>query len=312
MLVSIVIPVYNRAKVVSRTLNSVLEQSHRPIQLVLVDNDSSDDTMPVLRHFRVAHDSEDFRVDIVQEKRHTAGAARNKGFAIARGEWIMFFDSDDVMHPSLVASYVAQVKAGHADLVVVKCRLHLCDGRCRNLPFFTSDLLANELLYSIVATQRYMVHRPLLEQAGKWSEDLPCWNDLELGVRLLLQNPTVAFIDRALVHIYESGEASITGTAFSDKCGEWERALDAVQSHIACSTLKNKNRYLRLVDYRRIVLAGRYAAEGKPQQGKALYANACARLSRASLLLRFAMPLLYAWIGRGGRGTSRIARLLVR
>ena len=79
MLVSIIIPVYNRAHIVGPTLDSVVVQTHRPLQLVLVDNLSSDNTLEVLRSFKASHEQADFQIDVVQEPHHTASAARNRG-----------------------------------------------------------------------------------------------------------------------------------------------------------------------------------------------------------------------------------------
>ena len=110
MEVSIIIPVYNRASVVPTTLQTVLAQTHRPLQVVLVDNDSTDDTRQVLERFREDHDCEDFKVVVTNEAHHTAGAARNRGFEHATGEWVMFFDSDDLMDMDLVASYVKVIE----------------------------------------------------------------------------------------------------------------------------------------------------------------------------------------------------------
>ena len=80
MEVSIIIPVYNRASVVPATLQSVVAQTYRPLQVVLVDNDSTDDTLQVLETFKKEHPGEGFNVVITNEAHHTAGAARNRGF----------------------------------------------------------------------------------------------------------------------------------------------------------------------------------------------------------------------------------------
>ena len=116
MEVTIIIPVYNRADVVQATLDSVVAQTHRPLQLVLVDNCSTDNTLQVLETFRKEHPS--LNVVITQEQHHTAGAARNRGFEQATGEWVLFFDSDDQMEPGLVASYYLENTGAGAAIVL--------------------------------------------------------------------------------------------------------------------------------------------------------------------------------------------------
>ena len=115
MLFTVIIPVYNRATVVQRTLETVLSQTYRPLQLVLVDNCSTDRSLQVLQQFKQCHEADDFLIDIVQEPHHTAGAARNRGFGQARGEWVMFFDSDDEMAAYLVETYFDEVSRRSGD-----------------------------------------------------------------------------------------------------------------------------------------------------------------------------------------------------
>ncbi len=305
---SIVIPVYNRAQVVQRTLASVLAQTYRPLQVVLVDNCSTDNTLQVLNDFRARHAASDLEVVVVQEEHHTAGAARNRGFAEATGRWVMFFDSDDEMAPTLAEQYMARCP-GH-DIVAVKARLHKADGSYRSLAFATRDLMANQIIHSILATQRYCVRSELAAEAGLWDENLPGWNDWEMGVRLLLKRPRMAFIDHTLVTINESGEQSITGTSFGSKRGQWEQVIDQVEQEIAKSDLRQRERYLRLLDYKRVVLAAHYSREGHDDWAQELYQAAYKRMSRR-WLARIATPLLYRRIKSGKRGAGQIARIVI-
>ena len=199
MEVSIIIPVYNRAHIVGATLDSVVAQTHRPLQVVLVDNYSTDDTLQVLETFKKEHPSLD--VVVTREEHRTAGAARNHGFELATGEWVLFFDSDDIMEPELVESYVknienATAKGNQPDLVCSRSTLVFPDGSQREAPFHKSDLFANHILHGQLATQRYAVRREFFASTDGWNINLPSWNDWELGMRLLLANPKVAYMTR--------------------------------------------------------------------------------------------------------------------
>lgn len=314
MLFTIIIPVYNRAEIVKPTLDSVLAQTYRPLQVILVDNDSSDDSLKVLQEFQAQHSADGFEVVVAQESHHTASATRNRGFAEAKGDWVLFFDSDDTMRPTLVESYRNAITqhSGALDLVATKACLHSLDGSQRELPFFTTDLFANQILHSILATQRYAVRREYFEKFGGWNNDVLQWDDWELGIRLMLGQPRVATISDALVDIYESGEASITGTNFSDRTGRWEQALDEATHQVANSNHPEKERMLHLIDFRRIVLAAHYAKEGKIEAARELYAPAYLRLATDSPLRRLILPLLYRITSKGLRGASRLAKCLIR
>ena len=309
MKVSIVIPVYNRATVVGRTLDSVLAQTHRPLQLVLVDNCSDDNTLQVLDDFKRAHAAADFEVLVVQEARHTAGAARNYGLEHATADWVMFFDSDDVMKPRLVERYVSRIEreGGEVDMVTARGRLVLPDGASRELPFYRRDIFA-----------RYIVRRDFVNAADAWNIELPGWNDWEMGMRLLLARPRLAFLTcRPLIEVNHSGDDSITGTEFHSRAGQWERVIDIVENEVRCSMLKGRERYYRLLDYRRLVLAAHYEREDHPELAKPLCRAAYASLAQSYDNSRrwrwFVAPTvrrLFARIVAGKRGSAQVARLI--
>ncbi len=90
---SVIVPTYNRARLIRRTIDSVVAQNFEDWELIIVDDGSTDDTEAVVRSF----DSEKIRYfKKVNEER---GAARNYGLEQARGKYVNFFDSDDLMYP---------------------------------------------------------------------------------------------------------------------------------------------------------------------------------------------------------------------
>ena len=89
--ITIIIPVYNRAEVVKATLDSVAMQLYRPIDVILVDNNSSDNTLEVLNEWKQAVESDDFRVKVLSESNPGATAARNRGLKEVTTPYTMFF-----------------------------------------------------------------------------------------------------------------------------------------------------------------------------------------------------------------------------
>ena len=325
MEVTIIIPVYNRASVVPATLQSVVEQTHRPLQVVLVDNDSTDDTLRVLETFKKEHPGEGFEVVITSESHHTAGAARNRGFEHATGEWVMFFDSDDLMEKDLVESYVkviekAKKKGRQLDLISAKSTLVFPDGGQRPAPFHKRDLFANHILHAQLATQRYAVRREFFASTDGWNINLPGWNDWELGLRLLLARPQVAYLGgKSRIIINHNGADSITGTEFHRRQGQWENVIDIMKNEMRCSQLKPKVRLRleRLLEYRRMVLAAQYEREGCADLAKPLCREAYQKLQdtyrnsrRWRWLVAPVTRRLFSRIAAGKRGSARIARLI--
>ena len=317
MLFTIIIPVYNRAQLVQRTLDTVVAQTYRPLQLVLVDNTSTDDSRQVLETFRRQHDQPGFQVIVTQESHHTAGAARNRGLDHATGQWLMFFDSDDEMEPRLVESY-AQLAGEQVDIISARATLVFPDGTPREAPFFKRDILANQILHSQLATQRFAVRREFFLATDGWNIDLPGWNDWELAMRLLRARPRITFMDGPpLIRINHHGNDSITGTEFHTRAGQWERAIDLAQAQVLNSDLPDKARYLRLLDYRRLVLAAHYQREGHHELAGPLRQQALAALRDSydnNCRWRWMVAPVTRWMYRcivdGKRGSARIARRL--
>lgn len=313
MEVSIIIPVCNRAEIVKRTLKSVVEQTYRPLHVILVDNNSTDGTYSTLEEFKRLNADENFRVTVLQEPRQGASIARNAGLKSADSEWVMFFDSDDTMDAPLVESYVNKIREadGAADLVVTRSDVVKLNGLKRQQPYFEKDLIKYHILDSCLNTPRYIVRREFFIQAGTWNESLLGWDDWELGMRLLLQHPRIAFMgDAVMVHVFSS-RASITGTDMKSRCGEWERVIDLIDGLIRKSDEPRKDTYLKYVEYRRILLAGQYAFDGLHAEADALYRNTYSRV-RNDRTMRWLYPLFYKFIGIGGIGTTRILKLLIK
>ena len=88
-LVSVIIPTYNTARYVQESINSVLEQDYPSIQLIVIDDGSTDETVDIIRRYGE-------RVVWLTQQNQGAAAARNAGLAVAQGEYIAFLDSDDV------------------------------------------------------------------------------------------------------------------------------------------------------------------------------------------------------------------------
>lgn len=112
--VSVVIPTYNRASVLSRAINSVLSQSFEDLELVIVDDGSTDETEEVIRSY------DDPRIEYIRfEVNKGANTARKTGIEAAKGRYISFLDSDDKWLPSKVEQQVKRFNTGSKDVGLV-------------------------------------------------------------------------------------------------------------------------------------------------------------------------------------------------
>ena len=311
--VSIIIPVYNRANLVPRTLKTVLEQTYRPLQLVLVDNFSTDDSLVVLNQFKIDNNAPDFEVIVTQEKQHTASAARNRGMQFATGEYLMFFDSDDLMDRRLIQKYVNAFESSPQQVDVIICRRNQVNdiGEKTAMPLYKKDLIANHILHSVLATQAFCARHDFIRNIV-WNNNISHWNDFEYGLRILLAKPVIGYLEgKPRVDVIYGGENSITGTNFSVNHGKWEISLRTMVLDIKNSSLLNKQRYYDLLYYRLLVLAAHYHREGHPELAKPTAQKAYSVLNR-KWIYRKVMPRLFKRIVRGKRGSARIAHWIIK
>ena len=303
---TIVIPIFNREKIVKATLDSVASQSLRPLNVILVDNNSSDNTLNVLEDWKRQVESSEFRVTVLCEKKPGATAARNRGLKEVTTPYTMFFDSDDLMSPSHAQRAVdAFTQNPHLDIVGWDVEVITLEGTSARLRFCDKNTLYNHIFHTTFATQRFAARTELFRKVGGWNESLLVWDDYELGVKIQLSNPTIKkLIGETTVKVVSQQE-SITGTDFSSKSSYWECALNAtdkVLDNARCFSMK------KYIEVRRIILAGFYEQEGNHADAQRLLGEV---LSRSGWYRRLIMRFFYYIISHGGRGIALLAKPLL-
>ncbi len=298
---SIVIPVKNREKLIIRCLDSAFNQSYRPIRLIVVDNNSTDGTLKAVEDWKERHESEDFSVKIVSETRPGAAAARNRGLLEVDTDYMLFFDSDDVMLPELAVT-VMETFDRNKKLDMVYWRTAYINDKEEVIPkrFAKFDLIKRQIYNAVLSTQAFALRTSFIKRIGAWNSSLTVWDDFELGLRILLNEPNMKGIFRVLVHIYPQKE-SLTGTNFYSKAGQWEAAINAMEKDANLAPDKLRQRILDMLLYRKVNLAAIYAREGYDELGEKLLERS---LSEADVKgwRKKLLYLLYHYTRKGGRG----------
>lgn len=306
---SVVVPVYNRAQLVGRTLESIKAQKRiEEVDVILVDNNSTDKTPEKLREFSEEARKDGIAVKVITEQKAGASAARNAGLREVVTDWVMFFDSDDEMLPGQIEKVLEAIERGKdTDLIMWTVEMELSNGKTRRTYIKPADdQIVAHMLHATLATQRYAVKKQFINSVGGWNEELRGWDDYELGLRLLLNNPKISFLggEQPLAKTYFT-EDSLTGRLFSAKSGEWEMALDYCEKAIINSG-RQELRYW--IDVRRMILAAEYSGEGSKEKARRLYAKTLENAMSARNVLKtvYLKHRLYK------RGTSTAARLLYK
>lgn len=115
VLVSIIIPVYNVEKFISETIESVLNQSFKAIEIILVDDGSKDSSLLICEKYLQI----DSRIKVLKQNNSGVSIARNNGLKIASGAYIFFMDSDDTLDSEFIATSYEIAKKNDSDIVVV-------------------------------------------------------------------------------------------------------------------------------------------------------------------------------------------------
>ena len=207
-LISIILPVFNREKTIIRSVNSVLNQTYKNFELIIVDDHSSDNTVSLLKNIN------DKRMIIIElDKNVGAAKARNIGISKSSGKLIAFQDSDDEwIKNKLEIQYKILKKSSKNVGVVYSGYFRYKDGIKEYLPPKKihpkeGKILKNLLLGNYI-TIHSMVKKECFEKVGGFDESLPRLQDWELWIRIAKYYNFV-FIDEPLVKVYYM-EDSIT------------------------------------------------------------------------------------------------------
>ena len=138
--ISIIVPVYNVEKYLERCVNSLRNQALREIEIILVDDSSTDSSLEICN--RMA--SEDDRIKVLHKVNEGAGMARNAALAVAAGEYIGFVDSDDFVEPEMFATLYERAQKYNSDLVIsgvlfVDGIMFSKEGECIRKAYFSED-----------------------------------------------------------------------------------------------------------------------------------------------------------------------------
>lgn len=185
--VTVFIPVHNREDYICTAVNSILGQTFTDFELLVVDDGSSDATLDRLSHYgdpRLRVESNPANLGIP--------ATRNRGLALARGEYIALLDSDDFAYPGRLARQVAWLDR-HRDIVQVGgwCSFMDADGQAlrkvRRQPLRAGDVHAHMLFHCPVVNRTVMARTAVLREYG-YREEFPRCQDYDLHQRLVQQH----------------------------------------------------------------------------------------------------------------------------
>lgn len=300
--VSVVIPTYNRADVLPRAVESVLDQTYRDLELLVVDDGSTDETLAYLDSV----DDERLRV-IEHETNRGANAARNTGIGAAAGEYVAFLDSDDEWRPRKLERQMDRVESPGTDYAAAYCddeRSH--DGLGGRAISAVASLLARaddegpveggeELVPEILAGNlnsgagsTLLVETDIADRIGGFDEDLDRFQDPEFLLRVV-QEGKLAYVDEPLIVRHETATPDPETIRRADE--------EYLAKHDAAVREAERSGY-RIRPTHELLLGKRFLEDGK-------FASASVHLLRADVPARHCPGLAWAaFTGFRGRTST--------
>jgi len=208
-MISIIIPLYNKGKLIERSINSVLSQDYRDFEILVIDDGSTDNSASFVAAFS------DPRVRYIYKENGGVSSARNRGMLEANGEWIYFLDADDEMHPGALAIYhqLIQKYPNHQLFTTNQDSRYSSNGKLLRMRLRLGNTLhssSNSILgfwlrlYSF-CPGTMLFKKDLIKETGLFDERKTFFEDLDFSLRLM-KNRSIGWTDFKSFVYYQSNE----------------------------------------------------------------------------------------------------------
>jgi glycosyltransferase involved in cell wall biosynthesis len=231
--VTVIVPCYNQSRFLGAALASVFAQTHERIEVIVVDDGSTDDIEGALEPYAGRAS-----LSVIRQENRGLAAARNRGLALARGSLIQFLDSDDWLHPQKIAlqAELLEAHAGvglvYSDYYLVYNDRDLCEqdtvaDRCADP--FNPDLFMTWWIQGVFPPCAALVRKEWIERVGGFNVTLQSYEDYELWLRMSAHGCRASYLPDRLAY-YRQHDSSMTAVSDTRRL---HLALQAARSELA-------------------------------------------------------------------------------
>ena len=197
--ISIVIPTLNRIGTLPRALDSVLNQTYQPSEIIVVDNGSSDGTINLLKERYPS-------IKLLSEKKLGVSAARNRGIRYSRFPWIALLDSDDAWEKTklekqknALLSSLEKYRLVHTNEIWIRNGNKF--NQMKKHQKFGGDIFNNCLSLCCISPSSVLINKNIFEEVGYFDESLPVCEDYDLWLKISSQE-NILFVNQKLTLKY--------------------------------------------------------------------------------------------------------------
>lgn len=267
MLISVIIPVYNSEKFLDRCVNSVLKQSYKELDIILVDDGSSDKSGEMCDQYAQI----DERVRVIHKKNGGVSAARNSGLDVAAGDYCTFVDSDDYIESEMYQSMVDIAEQYNCDVVMCDCvkefetrtEVYTHDIRPGHYDrgqlekeYFPHLLIMPNVEYPPTISNWLCLYRRIQKQKSeskernynlRYEEGIRFSEDLLFGAELLYHADSFYYMKGQCFYHYCMNEQSATHTFAADKWKDYVALHSRIEEKFSCCTNYDFSQQIDLV-----------------------------------------------------------------
>lgn len=254
-LVSIIVPAYNAEAFLQENIESLLGQTYKNLEVIYICDGCTDNTINILTQY-----TQDVRLKIlIETENHGAAISRNIGMDVAKGDWIIFFDADDLMEPNTIEDMVERAIKSDADMcccywerfeevpnkdaVVANKSRKLC---CKTYPIAETQ---NELQHIMQLVDKgpltKLVHKSIYKKENVYFQNIPNSNDVYYSMVSAMESKRIAYVDKVLIH-YRSDVGRKTLTTERNKRKSY---IFEAYAKVYCYILKRKDKHLLLKSF---------------------------------------------------------------
>ena len=241
-LVSIVMPVYNSGKYIRDTISSILNQKYKNIELICVDDGSSDNSVEIIEHYK----KDDNRIQLIRQKNLYAGVARNNGLEKANGKYIMFLDSDDIFNKNMIRDLVKIAEKKNTDIIffgyytfsnsISKKRPAKIKYTTKN-PISPKDINDKIFQYSFGVPWNKFFNLEFIKNTNIKFQNLKNNNDEYFSKMTVLKASSILYLSKRYVYYRTSNASSLQGKLNSDPTN-FSKALCAMYDYMEKNKMK--------------------------------------------------------------------------
>lgn len=297
LLISVVIPMYNRSKTIIECLDSICNQTYKNIEIIVVDDCSNDNSVDLVENYN------DSRVKVIKLLNNSgAQVARNKGIIESKGNWIAFNDSDDLWHPSKLELQLEELKKVNYNEYTVIHSNCICLDLINNkswewkLPLTEGSCYINLLKTSSPMFQAILTSKKALLEIGLLDENVPSYQEWDTSIRLSKICNFIHIVQPLFTYVFHNGE-TISKNTLRDFVG-YEYIFNKYFIEIKDSGLYKYHLiilYLKSLYYKQYALSDKYI-----------------EMMNINILKKYFLLLIYKFKIRPFRGLGFVLRRIIK